>query len=156
MTHHTQDSSNRPRFVVCEDGQEYLERFERFLGADFEFAPARDFSTLLAQLERLGSISGILLDLDFRRTDRAGLVDEHGQTAALVGQEALTQYVTNQGLFILAGLRERGYTHRVLLFADIEDAQQSAYLMRTFAPLDVVPSHVGLRELKLRLAELGK
>ena len=34
--------TTRPRFIVCEDGSEYLERFTRFLGDDFAFVPALD------------------------------------------------------------------------------------------------------------------
>jgi hypothetical protein len=117
--------------------------------------PAQDFSTLIAQLERQERVSGVLLDLDFRRADPLRLVNEHGQTTTQLGKEALAQHIVNQGLFILASLRERGITKPVLLFADIDDLQQCAYLTRTFAPLELVPSHVGLRELQCRLSELG-
>jgi len=139
------------RFIVCEDGTEYIERFLRFLGDEFEFIAAADYPALLELLELGEAYSGILLDLDFRRTESARLVNEHGQSPGRISREALTQYVTNQGLFILASLRERGATQSVLLFADIDDAQRH-YVERTFGPVEVVPSHVGLRELKTLLA----
>ena len=58
-------SAARPRFVVCEDGREYLDRFTRFLGDDFAFVAAQDFESARAAVT--GS-DGLLLDLDFRRT----------------------------------------------------------------------------------------
>ncbi len=149
------DKQVRPRFVVCEDGQEYLERFKRFLGNTFEFIPAQDFFALVEHTERCAPVAGVLLDLDFRRVDAAHLVNEHGQAIAKFGREARAQYSANQGLFILASLRERCILVPVLLFADIDDPEQQAHLLRKFGPLDLVPSHVGLRELERRLAELS-
>ena len=37
----------KPRWIVCEDGDEYLTRFSRFLGDRFEFTPASDLSAAL-------------------------------------------------------------------------------------------------------------
>jgi len=147
--------ATRPRYVVCEDGREYIERFERFLGADFDFVSASDYATLLARLEQDRAICGILLDLDFRRAEKSQLVDERGQSVAHLGQQALSQYTANQGIFILASLRERGIVKDVLLFADIDGAQHATYLTRTFAPVELIPSHVGLKELKERLLSLA-
>jgi hypothetical protein len=64
-----------PRFVVCEDGREYLDRFTRFLGDEFVFVPALDFAAARAAA---AGADGVLLDLDFRRTPPDRLVDEHG------------------------------------------------------------------------------
>ena len=38
----------KKRWIVCEDGDEYLSRFRRFLGDEFEFAPARDLREAIA------------------------------------------------------------------------------------------------------------
>ncbi len=155
MTAQSETKPNCPRFIVCEDGTEYLERFERFLGADFEFIPAGDYATLLTQVDVSAPISGILLDLDFRRTDPARLVNEHGEAVGHVGKESLALHIGNQGLFILSSLRERRILLPVLLFADIDDTQQCEYLKRTFAPLELVPSHLGMLELKGQLARFA-
>jgi hypothetical protein len=45
----------RPRFVVCEDGAEYIERFRRFLGDDFAFVRANDLDAVLTALAAAGS-----------------------------------------------------------------------------------------------------
>jgi hypothetical protein len=144
-----------PRFLVCEDGDEYLERFNRFLGQEFRFIQSRDFETLNNHLELYQPIAAILLDLDFRRTNLRQLVDESGEKVANVTREQLARFVSHQGVAILAAIRKRGIQTRVLLFADVDDPKQREYLERTFAPLELISSHVGLRELECRLAQLG-
>jgi hypothetical protein len=144
-----------PRFLVCEDGDEYLERFNRFLGQEFQFIQSRDFETLVNHLESYQPIAAILLDLDFRRANYNKLVDESGQTVANVTKEQLARFVSNQGIAILAAIRKRGIQTKVLLFADLDDSKQQEYLERTFAPLELISSHVGLRELECRLVKLG-
>src|SRR5204862_8249225 len=67
--------SSAVTFLVCEDGSEYTDRFTRFLGAHFQFARAGHFAEALALAP---SAQALLLDLDFRRTQRALLVDERG------------------------------------------------------------------------------
>lgn len=39
-----------PLFVVCEDGHEYTERFERFLHRQFRFVRAADWRSVQAAL----------------------------------------------------------------------------------------------------------
>ncbi|HEY5955984.1 MAG TPA: hypothetical protein VIV60_05500 [Polyangiaceae bacterium] len=148
-------ATSKPRFLVCEDGREYIERFDRYLGDSFDFTACRDFDTLLVELDRSHDASGILLDLDFRRANPAGLVDELGRPIGPVGKERILRYASNQGLCIVSGLRHRGHRQIVMLFADIDAAQQREFLTREFAPLELVPSYVGLSELKRRLDELG-
>jgi hypothetical protein len=148
--------TGRPRFLLCEDGSEYLERFERFLGARFEFVQSRSFSALISQLERHQPIAGILLDLDFRRTDASRLVDSEGQPISHSSEQERARLVSNQGIAILASLRRVGCCIPVLLFADIEDQRQREYLEAKFAPLELIASHVGLNELHRRLEELAR
>ena len=72
----TSPADDRLRFVVCEDGAEYLERFRRFLGDSFDFFPAHDFGEAHAAA---AGADALLLDLDFRRTPADRLVDEQGR-----------------------------------------------------------------------------
>ena len=54
----TATSDARLRFVVCEDGAEYLERFRRFLGESFDFLPAHDFEEARAAFEAAAGLAG--------------------------------------------------------------------------------------------------
>ena len=137
-------TTRRPRFVVCEDGAEYIDRFRRFLGATFEFVAAND---LAAATAGVASAQGLLLDLDFRRTPPERLVDEHGATPAAPDEGTRRRLVESQGILILRALRARGVALPVLLFADVADATQVAFLERTLAPLVVAPSSMGLGEI---------
>ena len=56
-----------------------------------------------------------------------------------------------QGILILQHLRRQGIRLAALLFADLDDAEQSAYLEKTLAPLAVVSSREGLAQLAARL-----
>src|SRR5205085_8121535 len=78
----------KPLFVICEDGTEYLDRFERFLGSEFRFLRTSSYATLVSALGD-GAAAGVVLDLDFRRTPRNELVDEGGGTlaAAAAGEQ---------------------------------------------------------------------
>lgn len=144
----------KTRFVVCEDGNEYLERFERFLSTDYEFVQARCLTELLSRLSDAETTTAILLDLDFRRTDVSLLVDGEGHPLADASLEERKRLVKSQGIAILACLRRAHTTTRVLLFADLPEAQ-SAFIEQRFAPLTIVPSHVSMRELQVELEALA-
>ncbi len=135
----------RPRWIVCEDGDEYIARFARFLGAELDFVPTADAAGLLDAVA-VGA-AGVLLDLDFRRTPAARLIDPDGRAGA-ADPEQLAQ---SQGVYLARLLRARGYTLPVFLFADFDDPERAALLERTLAPLEVVASGVGLAELAARL-----
>lgn len=139
----------RPLWVVCEDGTEYLERFVRFLADRFQFVHALDGPALLEALA--AGPSGVILDLDFRRTPRERLVDEQGRSGLALGEEQRRRLAGQQGILILRLLRAHGSRLPVFLCADLDNAAQLAYLERTLAPLVIVPSHEGLRELAARM-----
>ena len=129
--------------LVCEDGNEYTERFQRFLGAEFHFLRATHFAEIL---KALPEARALLLDLDFRRTDPALLVDESGAPAGRDLAEV-------QGILILHALRSRGVTLPALLFADLDDDARKARLEKDLAPLQIVPSGEGLLRIAQRLRE---
>jgi hypothetical protein len=133
-----------PRFVVSEDGTEYLERFTRFLGDDFAFLPARDYA---ATLRACGAADALLLDLDFRRTPRELLVDERGPVPADLSDDARRRLAETQGILILRQLRGAGVTLPAILFADIDDGERRAFLERTLAPLTIASSQLGIRDI---------
>jgi hypothetical protein len=134
----------RLRFVVCEDGDEYLERFRRFLGEAFDFLPARDY----AEAHAAAAVAdAILLDLDFRRTPPEQLVDEQGPAPAPLDAGTRVRLAETQGILILRRLRAAGVTLPAVLFADLGDAGQRAFLERTLAPLTLAGSRLGIAEI---------
>jgi hypothetical protein len=139
-------TGRRQRFVVCEDGTEYIERFRRFLGDDFEFLPAADFGSAL---ELAADADGLLLDLDFRRTPADRLVDERGAAPPTQRMDDGTRrrLAESQGILILRALRARGVALPAVLFADLDDGQQARILERALAPVVIASSRTGLREL---------
>jgi hypothetical protein len=132
-----------PRFVVCEDGTEYLDRFSRFLGDDFGFIAARDFESARV---RAADADGVLLDLDFRRTPPDRLVDERGPVTGPLDPERRRRLSETQGILILRQLRAAGVALPAVLFADLDDDQRR-FLQQTLAPLAVGSSHLGIREI---------
>ncbi len=135
----------KARFVVCEDGSEYTERFQRFLGAEFQFARAGHFEEVLALLP---GARGLLLDLDFRRTPLSLLVDETGAPAQPRSAEV-------QGILLLRALRSRGVKLPALLFADLDNPGRAARLEEELAPLQIVSSSEGLPQIAQRLREIS-
>jgi hypothetical protein len=137
-------TGRRPRFVVCEDGREYLDRFSRFLGEAFDLVPAQDFASARAALD---SADGLLLDLDFRRTPPARLVDEHGPAPPALDAGTRGRLAETQGILILRQLRAAGATLPAILFADLEDPAQARFLENSLAPLTVASSRLGLPDI---------
>jgi hypothetical protein len=142
----------RPRWIVCEDGDEYLSRFRRFLGTEFEFVPARDLREALRAAE---GAAGLLLDLDFRRADPAALVDETGATPAPLAAGERRRLAEVQGVLILRALRGLGVALPALLCADLDDPAQVRRLEEQLAPLIVVPGTEGVAAIGERLRQAG-
>jgi hypothetical protein len=141
----------RTRFVVCEDGDEYLQRFRRFLGETFDFQSAHDFAGARAAADRA---DGLLLDLDFRRTPPDRLVDERGPAPAPLDAGTRARLTESQGILILRRLRAAGVALPAVLFADLDDGQR-AFLERTLAPLTVAGSRLGIAEIATLLRGIG-
>lgn len=134
----------RPRFLIVEDGNEYLDRFNRFLGDDFDFISSRDFESAR---DAAAGANALLLDLDFRRTPPGRLVDEGGPVAAGLDADKRRRLAETQGILILRQLRAAGITLPAILFADIDDAERVHFLERTLAPLTIASSRLGIREI---------
>lgn len=143
-----------PLFLVCEDGHEYTDRFERFLGRDFRFLRVPGGRQAEAAIER-GGVAGLLVDLDFRRLPPSDLFGEDGPPARAPSPEEGARWSAAQGILILQDLRRRGISLPALLFADLDDSAQAAYLERTLAPLAIVGSREGLKQLGARLREMA-
>jgi hypothetical protein len=145
-------ADTRLRFVVCEDGAEYLERFRRFLGDAFDFVPAHDLREAHAAS---ADANALLLDLDFRRTPPERLVDEQGLAPAPLDAGTRARLAETQGILILRRLRAAGVALPAILFADLDDAGQRDFLARTLAPLTIAGSRMGIAELAALLRAFG-
>lgn len=141
-------------FLVVEDGREYTERFERLLGADLRFTRAGSAGEALAAVAA-GGLAGVLLDLDFRRTPPDQLIDDAGERAAAHPDSERRRLASVQGILILRVLRRSAVTLPALLFADLDDPDQTSFLQRDLGPLRVVPSSVGLLEIARMLGQLA-
>ena len=142
----------RPRWIVCEDGDEYLSRFRRFLGHEFEFVPAGDLQDVL---RAAAGAAGLLLDLDFLRADPARLVDETGKARARLPADERRRLAEVQGVLILRALRARGIALPALLCADLDDPAQALRLEEELKPLAVVPGNEGVARIAERLRQRG-
>jgi hypothetical protein len=142
----------RPLFVVCEDGTEYVDRFQRLLGLRFRFVRAGSFTEVSTALTR--DAVGLLMDLDFRRTPAGVLVDESGRGDATRTDSERRRVSAVQGVLILRALRRQGVKLPALLFADLDDADQTVYLEAELAPLRVVRSSVGLHDISGALDQM--
>jgi len=139
-----------PLFLVCEDGEEYTQRFERFLGREFRFRRVVDGQAAEAAARSEGA-AGLLLDLDFRRLPPQRLLGDRGPSSHAPSTEERARWSAAQGILILQHLRSQGIGLPALLFADLDDREQVALLEKTLAPLSIVASREGLAQLVLRL-----
>ena len=144
----------RPMWLVCEDGDEYHDRFSRFLDGEFRFGRAGDAAALLDALAAEPAC-GVILDLDFRRTSPERLVDADGRAGMARSPGELKQLAATQGILILRLLRARGHRVPVLLYADLDDAEQASWLESTLGPLAIVPGHEGLVQTAARMRAIG-
>jgi len=145
-----QPGDARPLWLVCEDGLEYCDRLQRFLGGEFRFERVTHAAALLAAAAAAPA-AGVIMDLDFRRTSDELLVDEHGAGDRPLAPEERGRLTESQGIFVLRALRRGGHRLPAILCADLEDPEQIAFLERTLAPLAVVPSSESITALARRL-----
>jgi len=143
-------SDERPLWLVCEDGLEYCDRLQRFLGGEFRFERVTHAAALLAAAAAAPAV-GVIMDLDFRRTPDELLVDEHGAGGRPLAPEERGRLTESQGIFVLRALRRARCRLPAILCADLEDPEQIAFLERTLGPLAVVPSSESITALARRL-----
>ena len=147
--------ANLPLVLIAEDGDEYTARFSRLLGASFRFLRAGSFAEAVAALAAPAAqgeeVRVLVLDLDFRRTSPALLVDERGLPVPLA--EA-ARVAAVEGILLLRALRARGLRVPALLCADLDDPEQEQRLCLELAPLEISPSTEGMPDVARRLRGL--
>jgi len=141
-----------PLVLIAEDGEEYTARFSRLLGGSFRFLRATSFAEVLAALAGPEAAHVLVLDLDFRRTPPALLVDERGEP---VPSAEAARVAPVEGILLLRALRARGVRLPALLCADLDDPEQEQRLCLELAPLQISPSTEGMPDLARRLRALS-
>lgn len=149
-------TDEKTKVLVCEDGDEYTRRFERFLSERFEFVRTTELASLLTLLCPHHPFAALLLDRDFSRCQDSQLVDEDGQTRASLSQDLRRRLASDQGILILRQLRLHSITIPTVLFADFEDRLRASFLEQSLFPLTVMDSHAGLPQLMQHLDSLAR
>lgn len=144
----------QPLFVVIEDGNEYTDRFTRFLGSRYRFLRADSLATAKTAAQAHEHLAGLLLDLDFRRTPTQALVDEAGRSSESLTPAERQRLCPVQGILILRALRAAGVRVPALLFADLDDPGQLAFLQASLAPLEILGAQIGMPEIAARLERM--
>ena len=137
-----------PRVLVCEDGDEYTERFTRLLGRRFHFQRAGSYAEARDALAQ-GGLTALVLVLDFRRTPPGELLDASLRLGP--GPSEAPRLAADQGILILRALRVNGVHVPALLCADLDDPARECLLCAELGPLQIVPSSESLAELAARL-----
>jgi CheY-like chemotaxis protein len=146
----------KPRVLVIEDGHEYIENLQRFLGEHFEFSRAGDGEAALDALAH-GGWDVIYLDMRFDRAPRL-LGDLEGLATRFAGdgQRARRFLEDNQGTYILAAIRDAGVLTPVLFSYDFDgEPRRFANLTRRHGPLASLPDTAGPAEIQRALQDLA-
>ena len=144
--------SQNPMVLIAEDGDEYTARFSRLLGGAFRFRRAASFAEVVAALGEGEPARVLVLDLDFRRTPPALLVDERGGS---VPAADAARVAAVEGILLLRALRGRGLHVPALLCADLDDPEQERRLCQELSPMEVSPSTEGMPDVARSLRGLG-
>lgn len=131
-----------PTLLIVEDGDEYLEFFERHL-VGYRLLQAHDAAAAVELLESW-AVDVIVMDLRFDRLERERLVGDvleisrtrFGQDNDLT--QAWRYMADNQGYLILRKLRAEGFDEATLIIEELPE-RQVQNLRRLYGPLSVVP-----------------
>lgn len=130
-----------PTVLIVEDGDEYLEFFERHLRG-YRLLQAHDAEETLEALRR-NAVDVIVMDLRFDRIERERLVGDvleisrsrFGQDTDL--SEAWRYMADNQGFLITRRLRNEGFDEAILIIEELPE-RQVANLQRLYGRVAVV------------------
>lgn len=130
------------RVLIIEDGDEYREFAELFLGPDFLLRQVRSGAAALLVL-RSEPIDALLIDLRFDRADEPSLCGDLAAVAAqlFAGDRArAARYLKDQqGALILAELRRAGFDQPAVFVHDFPP-RRLANLQKLYGRVEAVPS----------------
>lgn len=144
--------------LVIEDGYEYTETLERFLGEGFSWERAGSGPRALQRL-REGGVDAVFLDMRFDRVPEEELLGDVAAVADRFNGDAVQarQFLEDhQGNYVLAALREAGIELPVLVSYDFEgEPRRWQHLAEQFGPVDYLPDNAAPGEIAERLRGLA-
>lgn len=143
-----------PTVLIIEDGDEYLENLSRFVPGP-RYLQAHTGMEALATLAR-ECVDLIYLDMRFDRIPHTELFGDHATATRENNGDPVRAWKyleNNQGLFILAALREAGHgALPVILAYDFSrEPQRYRNLQRIHPSLSWVPDAVTPEEIRARM-----
>ena len=144
------------RVLVVEDGFEYTETLERFLGEDqgFHFVRAGSGGEGLAALSNT-AFDVVFLDMRFDRVADGGLLGDPAVVADQFNGDAVQArrfLEENQGNYILAALRDAGHRLPVLMSYDFSaEPRRWQNLTARYGPIDFLVDVASPTEVAGRL-----
>lgn len=146
-----------PCVLIVEDGDEYFENLTRFVPGPRYFQ-AHSGALALAALAR-ETVDLLYLDMRFDRTAHADLLGDHAAATREHNGDPVRawRYIeNNQGLFILAALRDAGHAHLpvILAYDFSREPQRFEHLARLHPSPTWVPDAVTSEEISARMSEL--
>jgi len=146
------------RVLIIEDGLEYSETLDRFLGDRFEFERAGSGPEGLERLGREPGVDVVFLDMRFDRTPEEQLLGDLDELLDRFNgdpEQARRFREDHQGTYILAALRQAGVATPVLVSYDFDgEPRRWSRLSQRFGPADYVPDNASPADLADKLKAL--
>lgn len=145
--------------LVIEDGYEYSETLERFLGDGFTWTRAGSGPQGLRLLEER-DWDVVFLDMRFDRAPEDELIGDVAEIADRFNGDPVQarRFIEDhQGNFVLAALRDAGHGIPVLLSFDFDgEPRRWARLVERYSPVDYLPDNASPAEIASRLERLTR
>lgn len=141
----------RPRVLIVEDGFEYRDTFTRYAGDQFEFVRTGSGLEALAAVGE-GSFDCLFLDMRFDRVQPGELLGDLAETAERFNGDPVraTRFLEeNQGVYVLAALREAGCLLPAVFSHDFSgEPRRWSALERKYAPVIWLPDNASPAQVK--------
>ncbi len=147
--------AQRPRILLVEDGHEYIQTYDRYLGEEFEFVRAGDGETALALLND-EDWHAVFLDMRFDRAEHL-LGDLDALEIRFHGDRARAKRFLedNQGTYIAAAIRGAGYRHPLLFSYDFDsEPRRFNHIQAQYAPVSYIGDTAGPADVREALWKL--
>lgn len=139
------------RVLIVEDGFEYRDTFSRYAGDHFEFVRTGSGAEALAAVAG-ESFDCLFLDMRFDRVQPGELLGDLAETAERFNGDPVraTRFLEeNQGVYVLAALREAGCRLPAVFSHDFSgEPRRWSALFRKYAPVAWLPDNASPAQVK--------